>query len=67
MRIKEQCIIKYDTARGVWCVAIGISLVHFGTIWSCEEWARQNGVPVRNQAEINRIKYQNMPTWECMS
>lgn len=64
MRIKEQCTISYDEQRQCFRVNVGHTIVHFGTLFSCEEWARQNSVPVRNQEELNRIKYSNMPVHE---
>lgn len=67
MQIKEHCVIRHDNHRQCWRVDIGIAAVHFGTLFSCEEWARTNEVPVRNQAEINRIKYNNMPSWEGLA
>ena len=67
MRIKEQCVIRYDETRQCFRVDVGVTAVHFGTLFSCEEWARLQSVPVRNQQEINRIKYNNMPTWEGLA
>jgi len=67
MRVKMQCVIRYDTLRQCWAVHVGISLVHFGTLFSCEEWARMNAMPVRNSEELYRIKYNNMPTWEGLA
>lgn len=64
MKIKNTCVIRYDEQRGCFRVDIGIAIVHFGSVFSCEEWARINQVPVRNQGDINRIKYNNMPVWE---
>lgn len=64
MRIKEKCAIWYDERRDCFRVNIGVSIVHYGTLFSCEDWARQNNMPVSNQAEINRIKYNNMPVSE---
>ena len=64
MRIKKQCKIWYDQSRDCFRVDIGIHIVHFGTLFSCEEWARRNAMPVANQAEINRVKYNNMPVNE---
>lgn len=64
MQIKTTCRIKYDEKRDCCAVAIGVRLVHFGTLFSCEEWARNNNVPVANQDEVNRFKFGNMPVEE---
>lgn len=67
MKIKEQCVIRYDEQRQCFRVDVGIAAVHFGTLFSCEEWARLKDMPIRNRGEINRIKYNNMPVWEGMA
>lgn len=67
MRIKDHCVIRYDEVRQCWVVCIGIHMVHFGTLFSCEEWARLNTMPVRNQDELNRVKYRNMPAQEMLA
>lgn len=67
MVVKESCAIRYDEQRQTWRVDVGISIPHFGTLFSCEEWARRNDMPVSNQAEINRIKYSGMPVQEGFS
>lgn len=67
MQIKQDCRIRYDNSRDTFRVDIGIAIVHFGSLFSCEEWARMNAVPVANQDEINRIKYGNMPVQEGLS
>ena len=65
-QIQNRCVIRYDNQRQCFRVDVGIVVVHFGTLFSCEEWARINKIPVRNQEEINRIKYSNMPVQEMM-
>lgn len=67
MVIKNQCVIRYDTQRQCFRVDVGIRAVHFGTLYSCEEWARLSKVPIRNIEEVNRIKYNNMPAWEGLA
>lgn len=66
-QITNRCVIRYDEQRQRFRVDVGIITVHEGTLFSCEEWARRNDVPVRNQEEINRIKYNNMPAWEGLA
>lgn len=67
MRIKSTCRIKWDNGRQCWCVHIGVTIVHFGTMFSCEEWARMHAMPISNQDEINRVKYSGMPIQEGFS
>ncbi|QDP51636.1 MAG: hypothetical protein Tp1100MES1331091_4 [Prokaryotic dsDNA virus sp.] len=67
MKVKESCAIRYDDQRQCWRVDVGNGIVHFGTLFSCEEWARQHKLPVSNQGEINRIKYNGMPIQEGFS
>lgn len=62
--IEERATIAYDEARDCFAVHIGITRPHFGGLFSCEQWCRDRSIPVKNQDEINRIKYHNMPVQE---
>jgi len=62
--IEERARIVYDGMRDTFAVRIGVAFVHFGSLFSCEQWCRERGIPVKNQQEINRIKYHNMPVQE---
>ena len=69
MQTKEQAIqtkavIAYCEARDCFTVAVGMTRPHYGSLFSCEQWCRDRGIPVRNQDELNRIKYGNMPIHE---
>lgn len=64
--IREQALIVHDERRDTWAVKVGNTMPHFGGLFSCEQWCRDRNIPVRNQDEVNRVKYGNMPVQEMM-
>jgi|AntRauTorckE6833_2_1112554.scaffolds.fasta_scaffold48872_3 hypothetical protein len=62
--IKEQARVSYDYSRNRYTVMIGVTMPHSGTLTSCEQWCRERGISIRNQDQVNRIKYGNMPEQE---
>lgn len=67
MKIQQQAVIRWCEHRQLWGVHIGITVPYFGTLYACELFCQQNKITIRNQAEVNRIKYQNMPSWEGLA
>lgn len=61
--IRTRAIIK-PARDGGFEVRIGTTIPKRGTLTGCEQWCRENDVPIRNQDEINRHKYGNMPIQE---
>lgn len=61
---KQPAVIRWCEQRQLWAVHCGLVIPYHGTLYACELFCQQNDIMVRNQAEINRIKYQNMPIWE---
>lgn len=62
--IKEKARITYSYERNEYVVMIGVTMPKSGTLNSCVGWCRDKGIPIRNQDQINRIKYSNMPEQE---
>lgn len=63
--IRTQAVIK-PAKDGGFEVHIGVTIPKRGTLLGCQTWCHDNGVPIRNQEEVNRIKYGNMPIQEMM-
>lgn len=67
MKVHQHAVIRWCERRQLWAVHIGVTIPYFGTLYACELFCQQNKIIIRNQAEVNRIKYQNMPSWEGLA
>jgi len=63
MIVKEKlrARVVYDTKRQMFAVHLGVTVPHYGTLFSCEQWCEDRAIPITNRGELNRIKYSNMP------
>lgn len=64
MKIRESARLLYNSGQGLWEVHIGVTIPYRGQLHGCEVWCQQNKLPISNQAQINRVKYNRMPVEE---
>lgn len=67
LKVHERAVIRWCEHRQCFCVHIGITIPFYGTINECELWCNQRHIGIRNQLDVDRIKYQNMPVWEGLA
>jgi hypothetical protein len=64
LKVRQTARIVFDKKRNTMTVQIGVTIPHFGSLYSCEEWCDGRGIKITNIGEVNRLKYNNMPVQE---
>lgn len=68
LEIKEQAVIRWSILHQVWEVHVGIAILYaHSDLRRCKNWCNDSDISIRNQEEINRVLYENMPVQEMWS
>jgi len=60
MQLKQQAYktrarVSYDYRNNRYTVNIGVTVPHSGTLRSCIQWCQDNGIPIRNSEQVQRL------------
>lgn len=65
MKIHQRAVIRWNEREQQWEVHVGVVIFYASKdLLACKRWCNDRNIPIRNQGEVNRILYENMPIQE---